>query len=237
MKFLTSIFDKVTKAAVKVALVVVMMFAQSFFIRAQESTERIYYRFDNATVDAAYLTNSQALANVASLLENGTSEALEIVSFSSPEGNFDYNFGLSTRRANALRSYLVGRYPQLAGKISVNPAAEAWEALRADVVSDTRLSESAKASMLQIIDSNASEDAKEKKLAGLQSYRYLYANYFKTLRYAEVRFVGQNAAEATETALATETSAAQAGSAAAKAVASGYTNNIIFSLGSASIEA
>lgn len=195
MKFLTNIVESISKVAVKVALAVVVLFADTFFIRAQESAERIYYRFDNATVDANYLSNTQAFANIEAFVENGSFEAFEIVSFSSPEGNYDYNFNLSTRRANALLKYLVSRYPQLNGKISVKPTAEAWEALRASVVSDTRLSESAKTAMLQIIDSNVSADAKEKKLAALQSYRYLYSNYFKTLRYAEIRFV-EVAAEA-----------------------------------------
>ncbi len=195
MKILTSIVESISKVAVKVVLAVVVLFAETFFIRAQESAERIYYRFDNATVDANYLSNAQAFANIEALVENGSFEAFEIVSFSSPEGNYDYNFNLSTRRANALLKYLVSRYPQLNGKISVKPTAEAWEALRASVMADTRLSESAKTAMLQIIDSNVSADAKEKKLAALQSYRYLYSNYFKTLRYAEIRFV-EVAAEA-----------------------------------------
>ena len=255
MKFLASIFDKVTKAAVKVALVVVMMFAQSFFIRAQESTERIYYRFDNAVIDASYMSNSQAFANIDSLLESGSAEGFEIVSYSSPEGDFNYNLNLSTRRAEALRKYLTGRYPQLAGKISINPNAESWNALRASVEADSRLSGTAKASMLQIIDSNESADTKEKKLAGLQSWRYLYANYFRSLRYAEIRFVGgviegKAAADtvsaafsrnglqgnAEETVSAAATNASQAGAAAAQSVVSNNADNLIFGLRSATIE-
>ena len=58
MKFLTNIVESISKVAVKVALAVVVLFAESFFIRAQESPLRIYYRFDNATVDAAYLSNA-----------------------------------------------------------------------------------------------------------------------------------------------------------------------------------
>jgi outer membrane protein OmpA-like peptidoglycan-associated protein len=250
MKFLTNIVESISKVAVKVALAVVVLFAETFFIRAQESAERIYYRFDNATVDANYLSNTKAFANIEALVENGSFEAFEIVSFSSPEGNYDYNFNLSTRRANALLKYLVSRYPQLNGKISVKPTAEAWEALRASVVSDTRLSESAKTAMLQIIDSNVSADAKEKKLAALQSYRYLYSNYFKTLRFAEIRFSNASADSSVENvvstgeSVATESSAAatdssfaaQAGAVAAKAVAGGNSNNLIFGLRSASIE-
>ncbi len=190
MKFLTNTLVTVTKAGLKAALVVALMFGQSFFIRAQESTQRIYYRFDNAVVDPAYLSNAEAFSAIDAVFAGGHSEALEIATFSSPEGNFNYNLNLSTRRAKAIAKYLVARYPQLDGKISVNPNAEAWEALRAAVVADSRLSESAKAAMLQIIDSNDSADAKEKKLSALQSWKYLYSNYFRTLRYAEIRFTG-----------------------------------------------
>ena len=126
------------------------MFAETFFIRAQESTERIYYRFDNAVVDASYMSNTQAFANIDALIGKGVSDGFEIVSYSSPEGNFKYNLNLSTRRAEALRKYLTGRYPRLAGKISVNPNAESWDALRASVEADSRLSGDAKASMLLI---------------------------------------------------------------------------------------
>ena len=199
MKFLTNTLVTVTKAALKAALVVALMFGQSFFIRAQESTQRIYYRFDNAVVDPAYLSNAEAFSAIDAVFAGGHSEALEIATFSSPEGNFNYNLNLSTRRAKAIAKYLVARYPQLDGKISVNPNAEAWEALRAAVVADSRLSESAKAAMLRIIDSNDSADTKEKKLGALQSWKYLYSNYFRTLRYAEIRFTGL-AAEGTDKA-------------------------------------
>ncbi len=199
MKFLTNNLVTVTKAVLKAALVVALMFGQSFFIRAQESTQRIYYRFDNAVVDPAYLSNAEAFSAIDAVFAGGHSEALEIATFSSPEGNFNYNLNLSTRRAKAIAKYLVARYPQLDGKISVNPNAEAWEALRAAVVADSRLSESAKAAMLKIIDSNDSADAKEKKLSALQSWKYLYSNYFRTLRYAEIRFIGL-AAEGTDKA-------------------------------------
>ena len=202
MKFLTNTLVTVTKAALKAALVVALMFGQSFFIRAQESTERIYYRFDNAVVDPSYLSNAEAFSAIDAVFAGGHSEALEIATFSSPEGNFNYNLNLSTRRANAIAKYLVARYPQLDGKISLNPNAEAWEALRAAVVADSRLSESAKAAMLQIIDSNDSADAKEKKLGALQSWKYLYSNYFRTLRYAEIRFIGARTEGADKAGLA-----------------------------------
>jgi len=199
---LTNTLVTVTKAVLKAVLVVALMFGQSFFIRAQESTQRIYYRFDNAVVDPAYLSNAEAFSAIDAVFAGGHSEALEIATFSSPEGNFNYNLNLSTRRAKAIAKYLVARYPQLDGKISVNPNAEAWEALRAAVVADSRLSESAKAAMLQIIDSNDSADAKEKKLSALQSWKYLYSNYFRTLRYAEIRFIGARTEGADKAGLA-----------------------------------
>ncbi|MBR3563046.1 MAG: DUF3575 domain-containing protein [Bacteroidales bacterium] len=235
MKFLTNIFASISKVAVRVTLAVVVMFAETFFIRAQESTERIYYRFDNAVVDASYMSNTQAFANIDALIGKGVSDGFEIVSYSSPEGNFKYNLNLSTRRAEALRKYLTGRYPRLAGKISVNPNAESWDALRASVEADSRLSGDAKASMLQIIDSNESADTKEKKLAGLQSWRYLYANYFRSLRYAEIRF-SNAVAEGSASSTASATSAAQAGAAAAQSVVSSNADNLIFGLRSAAIE-
>ena len=200
--------------SLKPILVAVFMFINLFFIRAQVGSLRIYYRFDNATVDAAYLSNAEALNSFDAALSQSSSEALEIVSFSSPEGNFNYNANLSARRAESLRKYIVSRYPQFSGKISVNPNAECWDDLRNKVEADNRLSAAAKRNILSVIDSDDEADAKEAALKALPAYQALYSSYFRQLRYAEIRLGSAAAAVASSASAATSASAAEGNAAA-----------------------
>lgn len=175
-----------TKMGLKLVLIGVFSFVASFFVRAQQRV-RVYYPFDNAVVNPAYLSNAEALSVIDSAFVNGSGASLEIVSYSSPEGNYHYNQNLSGRRAEALRAYLVGKYPQLAGNITVNPHAECWDDLRNNVEADSRLSATSKRDILVIIDSNSEADVKEASLKALPAYKALYSSYFRQLRYAEIR--------------------------------------------------
>ncbi|MBR5924752.1 MAG: DUF3575 domain-containing protein [Bacteroidales bacterium] len=213
MMNLNTLFSKIAKMSLKPILVSLFIFVNLFFIRAQVADWRIYYRFDNATVDASYLSNSETLSALDAALSEGNFGAINIVSFSSPEGNFNYNANLSARRAESLRKHLVAKYPQLAGKVSVNPHAECWEDLRSKVEADNRLSSSAKRTILSVIDSDDEADAKEAALKALPVYQALYSNYFRQLRYAQIRLSSGSSAEGT-TALGAET-------------ASGSTSNIV----------
>ena len=187
---MTSIFNRVSKAALRVALAAVLMLASSFFMRAQEHSLRIFYKIDDATVFENYLSNSQEFARLDAAVREGASKGFEIVTFSSPEGNFEYNSRLATHRAESLRKWLVAKYPQLNGKVSIAPSGESWADLRAKVEADSRLSSGVRSRVLGIIDSNKAPDAKEAELKAQPEYRALYANYFRTLRFAEIRFPG-----------------------------------------------
>ena len=219
------------KTSLKPVLVSVMMFVNLFFIRAQEGPLRIYYRFDSASLDAAYLSNNQTLNLIDNAFANGVDGALEIVSYSSPEGNAAYNKFLSARRAEALRRYIVSKYPQLAGKVSVNPHAECWDGLRSIVSSDVRLSDAAKQSILSVIDSDDEADAKEAALKALPAYKALYSNYFRRLRYAEIHFVAASPAESNPAA---QISGSQP---SASVSASGKANSVHFPLRGDAIDA
>lgn len=148
----------------------------------------MHYVFDNAVLRSDYLGNASVLSMVDSLVTSvisDSSTSLEIVSYSSPEGAFSYNVSLSRRRAEALRSYVVGRYPELSGRVVINPQGESWDEFRSMVASDSRLSAQEKDRVLSIIDSSLDADVKEKHISALPVYSYLYSKYFRKLRYAE----------------------------------------------------
>nr|MCR5519558.1 hypothetical protein [Bacteroidales bacterium] len=167
MKLIQKINHIAAEMGHKLVLVIAFIFANLFFVRAQEPALRIYYHFDSAVVDADYLSNAETFQAMENMISSGASLSFEIVAYSSPEGNSAYNEDLSARRAEALRRHLVSRYPNLSGKLTLSPVAEAWDLLRSDVLNDTRLSGSARENILSIIDSNESDDAKEAKLSAM----------------------------------------------------------------------
>ena len=117
----------ISRRTLRVVLSTVMMFVAAFFVRAQESSLRIYYKFDNATVYTDYLSNPASFAKLDEIVSSSSaSNGFEIVTFSSPEGNFEYNARLAARRAESLRNWVYGKYPQLNGKVSIRPNAESW---------------------------------------------------------------------------------------------------------------
>ena len=197
------------RVAVRFALVVMLMASFSFFVRAQEhakatesaTSSRIWFPYDSYVFSTSYMGNAHSLSKLNTAIEQADKNTVtvSIVSFSSPEGNYNYNLWLSNQRANAVKKYLEKTYPFLAGRITTNPGAESWEELRANIMADTRLSQTTRTRILDIIDSNKAPDAKESALKSQSEYRRLYSNYFRGLRYADVALVVGTSAEATGT--------------------------------------
>lgn len=224
-----SSFVKMTSRAI---LIAVFLLVNTFFIRAHEPSLRVYYKFDSSAVDAAYLSNSQVITRFDASFRSGNLSGFEIVSFSSPEGNLGYNESLAARRANALRSYLKSRYPQLDGKITVRPCGESWDELGAFVKGDSRLSDSAKSRVLGIIYSDDAADVKERSLKALPEYRGIYASYFRQLRFAEIRITDSSNTDSTISSTGVDSvsvsgAVSAAGSAAASAFGTGAAANAV----------
>ena len=169
----------------------------SFFTRvsvyagepAQTTTARVHFPINVATLDSGYLDNARALAEIREAAFRCAADPdsrVEIVSYSSPEGNIDFNQYLSGQRAASLRRFILSKYPTLRGRITVNASAEAWGDLREAVVSDTRLDDGTRARVLALVDADMDSDLKEAELKKLPSFRYLFSNFFKSFRYAEI---------------------------------------------------
>ncbi|MBQ7640721.1 MAG: DUF3575 domain-containing protein [Bacteroidales bacterium] len=180
-------------AAAKLAVRLLFVLVAFFFTRAnalaQDSAARVFFPVDKWSVNAAYLNNADALAaaeEIAARCAEDSSLALEIISYSSPEGNVYYNQYLSEKRSAALRDYLLAKYPKLWGRVFMNPNAEAWDDLREAVVSDERLDETSRTKLLAILDKDITSDEKEAQLRQQPAFSLLYRNFFKYFRYAEV---------------------------------------------------
>ena len=176
-------------AGFKLVALSLLMFVNVFLTRAQisDASVRLNFAFDSAVLSGNYMSNSSAMANLDSLVARiADGESLNVVTFSSPEGNYSYNLDLSRKRAESVRSYLVSKYPALAGRISINAGAESWDELRRSVQNDARLSSYARTQVLEIVASDKDADVKEAELKAIPAYKSLYSNYFRGLRYAEI---------------------------------------------------
>lgn len=190
--------------ALRLVVALVMCFVNLFFTRAQVSDAyakdvKVLFRFDNAAVSADYLSNASALKDLDSMIslaaENG--ETLSIVTFSSPEGNYNYNQKLSEKRAAAIKDYIASRNSSAAVNVKIVSGAESWEDLRSKVVTDSRLTQNQREEILQIIGSNDDPDSKETLLKANSAYKQLYNNYFRGLRFANISLRIENLASTT----------------------------------------
>jgi len=222
----------------KVVLSVLLLAGLVLSTRAQERV-RIYFPFDNSELSANYLSNAGSLSQLDSCLAVNIPDQLEVVTFSSPEGNVQYNLNLSKKRAQSVQRYLESRYPALKGRIVLNAGAESWEDLRSRVVEDVRLSEDVRASVLQIIDNSLEPDEKERSLKALPEYQRLYSNYFRNLRYAAVVLPSASVASGSHSGSYTQNGSAAGSSSASyvSEVAGGSDTDIRFDLRSATVHA
>lgn len=174
-----------------------VMFVSAFSVRAQshDASVRVNFPFDSAVLNTNYMSNSGALATLdqMALEAIASNTKLDVVTYSSPEGNYTYNLRLSERRAKSISDYLGTNYPGIG--LNIVSGAESWDDLRANVLKDTRLSENSRREILEIIDSNNEPDYKEKLLKANSAYKALYANYFRGLRYANISLRIEKSAE------------------------------------------
>ncbi|MBQ9548907.1 MAG: hypothetical protein IJV01_07120, partial [Bacteroidales bacterium] len=190
---------------------------------------RIHYPFDNSAISENYLENAVNLAKIdfiAAAAAQDDNYSICIKSWSSPEGNFYYNKALSAKRAKALNDLMVSRHPELRNRIRIAAGGEAWEDFRKALVSDRSIAESARKSMLEIVDSNDEPDVKESRLKEVDAYKAFYRKYFRRFRYAEVALLDPSGKPAR---LASD------GSILSSRIA-GKENHILFLVGSTSIE-
>lgn len=138
-----------------------------------------------------YKNNQKQLAGIYNVIEKIANdstfvlEAIQLCGFASPEGNYEYNTRLSFDRAQALKNYLLKRYPMQARLIEVGCKSEDWERLQAlVVVSDL----SCKQEIRSIITSVSDPDDREAWIWQIDdgtTYRILLNHYYPLLRRVE----------------------------------------------------
>ena len=163
-KTLFEVITRKSKAAIsrRLAVVVAVLFANAFFMRAQvsDASVKVVFPFDSAVLNTNYMSNSGALATLDQIAQEAiaSNKTLDVVTYSSPEGNYTYNLRLSERRAKSISDYIKSKYQGIG--LNIVSGAESWDDLRANVLKDTRLSDSSRRAILDIIDSDNEPDYK-----------------------------------------------------------------------------
>lgn len=188
----------------RIALSLGLLFGALTGVQSQENSHGpdvsgkpmvLYFRFDKAVVDKGYMDNDRTLRHLEEILSDrsltGRIDSINILSFASPDGDRKYNERLAKERSNAVKGYLVWKYPHLDQyRIHPRPKGENWKELRRLIAGDRSLPN--REEVLQIIDRNPDSDrckALLKNLDGGNSYRYIQGRLLRYLRNASVCMV------------------------------------------------
>ena len=90
---------------------------------------KVYFPYDDARFSPNYLENPETLARLDSVIAANGLDAIDafvVVAKSSPEGKYQYNMNLAERRAKSMRDYLLGRFPELADKVTLEHGVSPW---------------------------------------------------------------------------------------------------------------
>ena len=109
-----------------IILILIMLLTGSIMrVRAQEhqhktdSTNNIvlYFKIDGAILDSTYMGNNESLKKLDELIKNEliipNLDSITIVASSSPDGKEAYNLELSRKRAESVKAYITGKYPEI----------------------------------------------------------------------------------------------------------------------------
>ena len=175
--------------AAKVAMAVLFVFCNAFFVRARDfraneiERVRVHFPFDNAELRSNYMNNESSLISLRQLLEatDGNID-VEVIAYSSPEGNESYNKSLSARRAASVKNFVLSLFPDSKPTVKVISVSEAWEQFRAYVAADKSLDAASRSELLLVIDSDSKADEKESLIKADPNYKRLYSKYFRSLK-------------------------------------------------------
>ena len=147
------------------------------------------FRQGSAEVDTSLSCNAAELARIRKCVADVASrheyalDSLIIVASCSPEGSLTLNRRLSSRRAEAVRDYIVDFVPkEWRDSLRTSTVPENWEQFSRLVRNDTVMSSAERRRILRVVEDMDDPDEAERKLAGLPQYRYLREKIYPKLR-------------------------------------------------------
>ena len=164
-----------------------------------KSTEiPIYFRLGKSSYDPSFLGNAASVDSFVKLVTDLGDEnirSIEVNSYASPDGVYEYNLMLSRKRAVEVKWLLRTRAPEFYPKVQMRLRGEAWGLLRDRVAADEKLSQNSRDRILKFLDnSSISDDTRKWRLANWLGsdpavgdlYQYLLRNHYRYLRSAVI---------------------------------------------------
>ena len=154
----------------------------------------IYFKINRWDIDTALYGNGRTIRRmyreIDSLISEGiiTTDSISIVSAASPDGGTDFNKWLSGKRGKAAQSLLQARYQDISSEIFyIDPVGEDWGTFRKVAMEDPDIPDREK--LLELIDSNASPEEKERRLRQMKpTFRYILKHHIYLMRSSAVTF-------------------------------------------------
>ncbi len=161
----------------------------SFGKESVESHFRIYYRKDKTTLDPNYLSNDLQIDTILHYLARSPKiDSISITSYSSPEGEFEFNKYLAEKRAETARDFILNNLSPKTKtpKIILNPVYEHWEGLLEEVRANYHLHD--RDHVISILEDSTITDAvrkeKLKAIDYMPVWEHLIGNHMSELRLA-----------------------------------------------------
>jgi len=154
----------------------------------KEGTAYIDFEVAKYNLLPDFRNNRQELGKIEetirSIIEDEDAEVtgIYLTGFASPEGTYEYNQRLSMNRAEAVRTYLLNKYPYSPDMYHTSWGGEDWNGLR-KLVEESDMPQ--KSTIIDIIDNVDIFAGREKRLMNLEGgapYRYMLQNFFPQLR-------------------------------------------------------
>ena len=146
------------------------------------------FKLSSSLLEYDYMDNAAILNELQEILSEqhqiNTVDFIIIIGAASPEGNTSVNEKLAKERAQAIRTYIMWKFPQMnRERIYALSVGENWQGLR-DMVEDDK-NAPYRQEIINIIDSRADSDAKManiRSIGGGSAYRYLQDHILPHLR-------------------------------------------------------
>ncbi len=153
----------------------------------QVFSRQISFEFDSDSFNPEYLDNACAVAALDSFIaQTGlVIDGISIISLTSPEGNTRHNIELASDRCKSTRAFLTGRYPDYE-IISQDWSDSSWDILHELVSNDRLMGERSRRATLDVLESDCTNEARQKKMTKVPDYGYIYRNLYPLLRISKI---------------------------------------------------
>lgn len=167
-------------------------------IRTELYRAVIHYGFDRGSLDINYRNNKESLDALYQKVQSigaDNIDAIEITSYSSPQGVYEHNLLLAKKRLAAVKSYFKTTYPDLQDKMIFEAGGESWGMLRELIADDSTLSSAQKERAFSVIDADINPGTKKWRMEQLPFYQYLLKTHYTQVRSACAVVVKYHVAE------------------------------------------